>query len=596
MTATIPCPAASAATSRDARRTLALVLAAATLTLAVGYAPVPLWDEDEPRFAVIARTMAETGDWIVPLYNGTLAVDKPVLMHWCMAAAMTILGPTEFAARVPSMLAALATALVLFRAGCRWFDQTTGAFGALAFVGCLLVGIESHAATPDAILVALTAWATVLAAEVILDGRTPPAGSLPRLSIGRAAGVGLLLGIAVVCKGPIGFVGPLAVLVPWAWWVALERRLSTAAPGPRGRRIVQASLPAAVDAVRSLRPTVLTLAMLAAAAPWYVAVTIRTDGEWLRGFLLVHNVGRFMAPMERHGGGVLFHPLTMLVGFYPWSCFLPLALVVAAWRVVRRTVPTRAAHVLGLLLAWLVVWVGGFSAAATKLPNYVLPAYPAAALLVAAIAVAATRAPAWPHPRWLTAGLASLALGGIATAATIVVAARFGLVGAEPAALVGLVPLVGAAVCWRVARDRPRAALAAFAATALIYTGLACGPTAAWLARANRLPALVTDLAHDSSADIATYGIGSPNVVFYAGGRTVPVPEGRAAEAAAFLTSRPGSVLLVPEGRLASIRAVLPEDANEVARTRPLFRTEDIVAIGVPPSASRSARRHDVTR
>jgi 4-amino-4-deoxy-L-arabinose transferase-like glycosyltransferase len=596
MTATIPCPAASAATSRDARRTLALVLAAATLTLAVGYAPVPLWDEDEPRFAVIARTMAETGDWIVPRYNGTLAVDKPVLMHWCMAAAMTIFGPTEFAARVPSMLAALATALVLFRAGCRWFDQTTGAFGALAFVGCLLVGIESHAATPDAILVALTAWATVLAAEVILDGRTPPAGSLPRLSIGRAAGVGLLLGIAVVCKGPIGFVGPLAVLVPWAWWVALERRLSTAALGPRGRRIVQASLPAAVDAVRSLRPTVLTLAMLAAAAPWYVAVTIRTDGEWLRGFLLVHNVGRFMAPMERHGGGVLFHPLTMLVGFYPWSCFLPLALVVAAWRVVRRTVPTRAAHVLGLLLAWLVVWVGGFSAAATKLPNYVLPAYPAAALLVAAIAVAATRAPAWPHPRWLTAGLASLALGGIATAATIVVAARFGLVGAEPAALVGLVPLVGAAVCWRVARDRPRAALAAFAATALIYTGLACGPTAAWLARANRLPALVTDLAHDSSADIATYGIGSPNVVFYAGGRTVPVPEGRAAEAAAFLTSRPGSVLLVPEGRLASIRAVLPEDATEVARTRPLFRTEDIVAIGVPPSASRSARRHDVTR
>jgi len=144
--------------------------------------------------------------------------------------------------------------------------------------------------------------------------------------------------------------------------------------------------------------------------------------------------------------------------------------------------------------------------------------------------------------------------------------------------------------------SRPRAALAAFAATGLIYTGLACGPTAAWLARANRLPELVTDLAHDSSADIATYGIGSPNVVFYAGGRTVPVPEGRAAEAAAFLTSRPGSVLLVPEGRLAAIRAVLPEDATEVARTRPLFRTEDIVAIGVPPSASRSARRHDVTR
>ena len=72
-----------------------------------------------------------------------------------------------------------------------------------------------------------------------------------------------------------------------------------------------------------------------------------------------------------------------------------------------------------------MVWVGGFSAAATKLPNYILPAYPAAALLVAALGVEAARQAAtsgrWPHPRWLAAGLASLAFGGIATAATIIV-------------------------------------------------------------------------------------------------------------------------------------------------------------------------------
>jgi 4-amino-4-deoxy-L-arabinose transferase-like glycosyltransferase len=604
-------PDAVATASGGDRRALAAVLAAAVVALAIGYAPVPLWDEDEPRFAAIARTMVETGDWVVPTYNGAPAVDKPVLMHWCMAAAMTVFGPTEFASRLPSMLATLATVLALFRAGRRWFDVTTGSVAALAFTGCLLVGIEAHAATPDAILVALTAWATLLAAEVIVGPTTAPRVSgaaaapcaacgddaLPRLSLRRAAGIGALLGLAVVCKGPIGFVGPLAVLAPWAWWVAVDRRRAEAPDEPGLRGLVRHGPAAVIDVIRSLRPVALTAATIAVAAPWYVAVTIRTDGEWLRGFLFVHNVGRFMAPMERHGGGALFHPLTMLVGFYPWSCFLPLAAVVAGWHVVRRTAPPATRHVLGLLGVWLAVWVGGFSAAATKLPNYVLPAYPAAALLVAAVAVAATRRATWPHPRWLAAGLVSLALGGVATAATIVMAARFGLVGAEPAAVLGIVPVVGAVACWFLAATRPRLALPALTATALVYTALACGPVATWLARANRLPGFVADVAVDAGpAGIATYGIGSPAVVYYAGGRTLPVRDDRGDDAARFLASRPGAVLLVPEPRLAEIRAALPDDAVEIARTRPLFRRDDVVAIGLPGPADRAARAPTIAR
>jgi 4-amino-4-deoxy-L-arabinose transferase-like glycosyltransferase len=626
-----PTPAVVPATASPwLRGSLPIVLAAAVAALAVGYAPVPLWDEDEPRFGAIARTMVETGDWIVPTYNGTLAVDKPVLMHWCMAAAMTVFGPTEFACRLPSMLAALVTALALFRAGRRWFDETTGSVAALAYVGCLLVGIEAHAATPDAILVALCTWATVLAAEVITgpattkrhgDRGTEPSGdtdaapgaaarciacgddALARLGLGRAVGIGLLLGLAVVCKGPIGFVGPLAVIVPWAWWVAIDRRLAEDVSGPWSGRALRQAFPAVVDVIRSLRPLTLSLAMLAAAAPWYVAVSLRTDGEWLRGFLFVHNVGRFMAPMERHGGGVLFHPLTMLVGFYPWSCFLPLAVVVAAWRVCRRTVPDATAHVLGLLLVWLGVWVGGFSLAATKLPNYVLPAYPAAALLVAAGAVAAVRRatgprPHWPHPRWLAAGVVSLAFGGAATAATILLATRYGLSGAEPAAFVGLVPITGAVACWLAARAQPRLALTAITATSLVFTALACGPAATWLARANRLPELVADLAAPPGARIATFGIGSPNVVFYAGSLVEQVREGRPTDATRFLAADAGGVLLVPEHRLDELRPTLPAGTTEVARTRPLFRRHDVVALTLPASspADRSARATGLTR
>ena len=587
-------------------RPLLIVLTAGIAALALGTARAPLWDEDEPRFAVIARTMVETGDWVVPVFNGTLAVDKPVLMHWAMAACMSVFGVNEFACRLPSMIAALATALALLRLGTRLFDSPTGVVAALAWLGSLLVGIESHAATPDAILVALCTWATVLAAEVIAGRATvePPgaaADSLPRMTVARAAGIGLLLGLAVVCKGPIGFVGPLAVIVPWAWWVAVDRRLPAMPAGPWFRRCCAAALPAVFDVIRSLRPIVLTAGMLAAATPWYVAVWQRTDGVWIEGFFFVHNVGRFMAPMERHSGNVLFHPLTMLVLFYPWSCFLPLAVVLAAWRTWKRTVPVAAVHALGLLLVWLAVWVGGFSAAATKLPNYILPAYPAAAVLVAVVAVeAARRATAtgrWPHPRWAATGTLALAFGGVATIATIVVAARYGLPGVEPAALVGLVPLVGAGACWWLAR-RPEAALACFTATALVYTALAVGPAAGWIARANAVPSFVSGLTADAAEPtrLGTYTFSSPNVVFYATGHVDQIPVDDAAAAARFLATGPDAVLLVPAAKLPAVEAVLPAGYGELGRTRPMFRAEDVVAIGRVAPVDRTAGGGEVAR
>ena len=133
------------------RRPLLIVLVASIASLAIGIAATPFWDEDEPRFAAIARTMVDTGDWIVPMFNDELAVDKPVLMHWAMAVAYTLCGTSEIAARLPAAIATLLTALALLRAGTRWFDGATGIVAALAYVGCLLVGIEAHAATPDEI-------------------------------------------------------------------------------------------------------------------------------------------------------------------------------------------------------------------------------------------------------------------------------------------------------------------------------------------------------------------------------------------------------------------------------------------------------------
>jgi 4-amino-4-deoxy-L-arabinose transferase-like glycosyltransferase len=573
------------------RRPLIIVLVASIASLVAGIAATPFWDEDEPRFAAIARTMANTGDWVVPMFNDELAVDKPVLMHWAMAASYTLFGTSEIAARLPAAIATLLTALALLRAGTRWFNSTTGIVAALAYVGCLLVGIEAHAATPDAILTCLTTWATVLFAEALLAG-PDAAACLTKLSWRRAAVIGGLLGLAVVCKGPIGFVGPLAVVLPWTWWLAMQRRVDATTTSDRPARAwLAAAVPAAWDTIRTARLGMLTVAMLAVAAPWYTAVSLRTNGEWLNGFFFIHNVGRFVAPMERHGGSVLLHPLALLVGFFPWSCFLPLAIVVTAWRVWTRADSPVCRHALSLAMVWLAVWVGGFSASATKLPNYVLPAYPAAALLVAAAGVAAAQRGLWAHPAWMAAGTASLALGGVITAAAVLVAERFGLTDAAPAALVGLVPIIGAACLWHWRRE-PLRAIAALAVTGLIYTGLAVGPAAARIAGANALPALVQEAHRHAGghARLGTFTQITPNIVYYADGHVTAWQAPQRDDCIRFLASGPDAVVLVREDDFAALSAGLPTGVGVIGRSRPLFRDLDFLLVGThTPNGTRSA-------
>jgi len=581
------------------RHPLAIVLLASIVALAVGFWPTPFWDEDEPRFAVIARTMLETGDWVVPMYNGTLAVDKPVLMHWCMAACFALFGTTEIAARLPAALATVLTALALFRAGTRWFSPLAGVLAALAYVGCLLVAVESHAATPDAILTALTTWATVLIAEALL----PSAGSdarTRRVDLGPALIAGGLMGLAVLCKGPIGFVGPLAVVLPWAWGLAVRHRLARGSDGERNLgSLVGTACLAIFDTLRMTRFATIMLAMLAVAGPWYVAVGVRTAGAWPAGFFFIHNVGRFAAPMEKHGGGALYHPLGLLVGFYPWSCFLPLAIVVAGWRIWKRALPQPAATALGLVLLWMAVWVGAFSAAATKLPNYIMPAYPAAALLVAAFAADAAGRARWPHPRWLASGLGWLAFGGAATSAVVLAATFYGLDGGAPAAIVGLVPIVGAIACFVAARHDRLAPLTAFTATALIYTSLAVGPAAGWMARANALPGLVRE-AHEHAggrARLGAFGRNTPNIVFYADGLVAEWQAGAAGDARTFLTTGTDAVVIVPEPCYAELAAALPPGCGIVGRARPLFQKHDYLLVGTKAADDdRTATTGSLTR
>lgn len=574
------------------RTGLLITFTASLVALAAGFGTAPFWDEDETRFVAIAQTMLDTGDWVVPIYNGTLAVDKPVLMHWSIASAFAAFGRSEISARIPAAVATLLTALAVFHAGSRWFSPLAGVLAAMAYVGSLLVAIEGHAATPDAILVACLTWVTVLAvdglAPVLSDSpeeRRQAAGlELQRIPLLQAVLIGGLTGLAVLCKGPVGFVGPLAVVFLWAWWAdadahLLRRGVATSIGGIAGG-LIQAGLRTAWR----MRPLTLTVAMLAVAAPWYIAVSIRTAGAWPEGFFFVHNLHRFAAPMENHVGGVLYHPLTMLAGFFPWSCWLPLAMVLAGWRIWSRSLPggTRAATM--LIMAWLVIWVATFSAAATKLPNYVLPAYPAAALLVGSLAAEACRRGSWVHPRWVATGGVSLGLGGGILAAIVFAAIPYGLTDGEPVALLGLVPLAAAILILGPLRRRMQAALATVAACGLVLTVLAVGPAATHLGRANRLPELVLTARDHSQGELtlAGYHQTSPAIICYAesvvGQWTTPE------ECRDYWRDHPDGHLLVAEDRFADLQASLPDHIGVIDQARPLFREHDVLLLGPLPT------------
>ncbi len=595
------------------RHSQLFVTAVAIVVLTSGFIGMPFWDEDEPRFAAIAQTMVETGDWTVPLFNGELAVDKPVLMHWCMAACFSIFGMNEIAARLPAALAALLTSLALLRLGTRCFSTATGIVAALAYLGCLLVAIESHAATPDSILVALSTWATLLLVEPFLPDRRHPLESTNQpapvnpapvniaasVSMWHASLAGSLLGLGVLCKGPIGYIGPLVVVMGWVWLLqCLSAAKEQSASGQLKeqvlstlRHVLSNGIPAAFRTVQQTRLLIVTTAAILVAAPWYLSVGVQTDWEWTKGFFFVHNVGRFVAPMERHSGGLLFHPLTMLVGFYPWSCFLPLAIFAATrqlWKTWRQgeTPQIENSHTpaLSLLLFWMSVWVGGFSLAATKLPNYIMPAYPAAALLVAALAMEAVKRSAWLYPRWMGIGVGGIAFGGIATSVTILVGSFYGLTGSEPAAIIGLIPLAGAFWLAWGSRQRPAYAVTTMVLLGLLYCSLAVGPTAAWISRANTLPALIQE-AHTHAgghARIGAYSQITPNLVYYAKGivQHWAPDSARAKNAAAFLSTGPDAVLVIPENQFDELSSFLPETAGVVGRARPLFKNQDFLLVG----------------
>ena len=434
-----------------------------------------LVDETPPLFAASARAMAETGDWLIPRVNGLPRYDKPPLVYWLMGLLYALPGQQQWnplgtwAASLPSALSTVLVMLLLADTLLRWpqahrgqADQrpgTTALGAALGFALSPLVLLWGRTPVSDALFSGLVAISLLLAWR--------------RYAAGMAAGTAgwwhcwVALALAVLAKGPV------AVLL-----LGLTLLLFTWLQGDRA---------ALMQRLRPIAGLGLTAFV---ALPWYGLALAREGRPFWDSFFGYHNLQRFTSVVNRHLQPWWYFVPVLLVAALPATPLLLLGLGRAIGRLrpsLRRPAsPRPAADSLGRFAAcWLLAVLLFFTAAATKLPSYWLPATPAAGLLISLGARGAPGDRLASLARWLTAGL-TLLLGAVFLAAPLWVPqiqdpemptlpAELLAAGRLPiaaacfllAALLALVPLPGHrnAGSWLVALQLP---LVAFVPVALL--------------------------------------------------------------------------------------------------------------------------------
>ena len=552
-----------------------VVAVAAALVLLTNLGGPALWDEDEPKNAACSLAMLERGDWVVPTFNGRLRVEKPALVNWLHLAGFALAGPTETGARLGSAILTTITCLVVWQIARRCCGAPAGLVAGLAMATCVWTAVGGRSATPDAPLV----FFTTLSLWCFAMGHRRTGGELGPgwTSWPWAVSCGTALGGAVLAKGPVGLAIPLLAFTIFTLWQAWDDQAS---PSPR--------IPRLWRAVMGLRLPLIAATATAVALPWYTAVTVRTGGAWLNGFLFVHNVGRFQAPMEGHDGSAFaYYPAVLAIGFFPWSIVLAAALVHAA--VLVGAAPTSSPgpdatprrDAMRLMLCWLAAWLGVFSAAGTKLPGYIWPAYPALAIITGdllaswgageAICTRWCRLPDRALEGVMRLAWSILFLAGLGLGIALTLAASAGIPQLAFLAPIGLIPMAAAAAAWILqSQGRRQASLGALAVSACLVVTLlaAVGSDVVGGARAARR--LVDSLgARPAAGAWAGFGSVPPSVVFYAADT---IPQLHSTEAVSdHLGARPDAHLLVDARFEMNLPSPLPLGYGVIAREQPLF-------------------------
>ena len=597
-----------------------IVVTLSVIVFFTGLGGPRLWDRDEPRNAGCAAEMLAANDWVTPVFNGELRSHKPVLLYWLMMPGYALFGVNEFTARMPSALLAVGASWLTLFIGARLFNRQTGVLSAVILCTSMMFVVAGRAATPDAVLIFFTTAATAVFVawafpqrntnEACEPHRLPTESKLP---LRVAASMYGLMGCAMLAKGPVGLVLPTAVM---GMFLLLERlRLTTphapnASPSssPRWRTVLGSVARGFAPhhflrTCRWMRPITAITVSLAIALPWYIWVGIRTEGAWLEGFFLEHNVGRAMRPMESHGGGPWYYPAALLAGFFPWSVFA-VPTMLSVWRMSPADTDRRPVL---LAACWVSVYVAIFSIARTKLPSYVTPCYPALAILTA------WQLSRWVESmenasslRWMRAALLVLAIVGVGMMIGLPIAASQLLPGEQWLAIGGLIPLGAALWAWRaVERQQRLRVVRTMAIGAALFVLTAFAYMSRHVSKHQQFDRLLAAIRQRSdSARISAYECMEPSWVFYsqqAIGRVwmtdQRTAEELAAEAArprwspdparedlATFMSDPNGFVITTQWQYDRIAELLPSGTEIVARTPLFLKKTDLVVLQRPNS------------
>ena len=325
---------------------------------------------DEAKNATCAKEMFYRSDLIVPTFNAELRGDKPPLHYFFMMASYSVFGVTAFAARFFSSLMGVLTFLGAVWFTRRYFGSTAAIWVSFTILSSLMFIYEFHLSVPDPYLITLYLWANICFFLAWNEQRR-------WLYIPGY----VFLALAFLAKGPVVLV---LTGLGWLFYIALMR------------------LPL-IPMIREFRLWWGIPILILIAAPWFIAVHLKTSGQWTQMFFLDHNLNRFAETKEGHGGIPLLSVVFVFLVMFPAGVFLPRSI----WQILRR----RTNFVMVFTACMGIAPVVFFLFSGTVLPNYIMPGVP---FLAVSIGVwlfhqMGKQAPRF-LPEWIAALLVSIIL------------------------------------------------------------------------------------------------------------------------------------------------------------------------------------------
>lgn len=317
------------------RYNLLIVVVAAIFIVFFGIGSTPLLDPDEPVYAETAREMLQTKDFLSPRIFGDFWYDKPPMYYWLVALAQFIFGDSEFAARFPAGVMACGTSVMVYVAGTKLFGERAGFWSAMILTSCVQFFYMGKAAVTDTTLLFFMT------------------GALLSFIHKRYWLMYICMALATVTKGPIGIVFPGAIIFLYLLVMGQLREILR------------------MHVIRGL------LLYFVLAAPWYYAMYTVHGMEFINTFLGFHNLTRFTTAEHANRVTFWYYFPVIILGMFPWTGMLLQAIKAS----IRDSRIDDMRNLIFLHVWWVFVLLF-FTICKTKLVSYILPLFPALAMII----------------------------------------------------------------------------------------------------------------------------------------------------------------------------------------------------------------------